>query len=64
MTNGTIVIANDLLGIVVGSQGKHYIIKDKNGNNHVVSKHVVTEIANPHAIALLLYTKIKERLVT
>ena len=52
MLQGTIVIANDLLGFVEEVGDTFLQVKDKEGKLHKVNRSVCTEICNPAALAL------------
>ena len=57
MLQGTIVIANDLLGFVEEVGDTFLQVKDKEGKLHKVNRSVCTEICNPAALTLLFYRK-------
>lgn len=59
MRTGSLVIAADLLGFIVGEADDMYIVKDKTGKEHKVLKECCNEISNPYALSLLVLRKIK-----
>lgn len=59
MRTGSLVIATDLLGFIVGEVDDMYIVKDKHGEEHKVLKKCCNEISNPYALSLLVLRKIK-----
>ena len=62
MRVGSIVIANDLLGYCVSLDDKYCSIKDHKGVVRKVLSKSVTEVAHPHAQALLTYNKLVSRI--
>lgn len=58
MSLGSLVIANNLFGVLQSQTKDHCVIVDKEGKEHVVVSSVVKEVCNPHALALLLYEKV------
>lgn len=62
MIYGTICIANDLLGVVVGSAGDNVAIRDKTGKVYYINGAACTVVTPPHALAALLYNKLLKKL--
>lgn len=58
MPIGSYIIANDLLGVLTAKTGNMVVVCDKEGKEHKIVASSCQVIANPHALALLLYNKI------
>lgn len=58
MLLGSIVVANDLLGVVVGITPTTITLRDKHGEDREVIRKSCEEICNSHAYAALWYTKL------
>lgn len=62
MLNGTIIIINDLMGTVQKvNEDNSYEVLCTDGKIRTV-KGEATEVAGPHALALLIYNKTLERI--
>ena len=60
---GTIVILNDVIGTIQSVDGDKYeILCDDGKIRRFESKVKPVEVVNPHALALLYYTKLLERI--
>lgn len=55
---GTVVVQNDLLGILVKETDTEMTLKTKDGKLVTVKKRKYAEVANPYALACLFYTKL------
>lgn len=60
MLRGTVVILADVIGAVQKVDGNTYEVLCADGNLRTI-RGKVTEIVNPHALALLTYNKLLER---
>lgn len=58
MHKGTIVVQNELLGILVDETDTKMTLKTKDGKLITVKKLKYAEVANPYALACLFYTKL------
>lgn len=61
MTKGSVVIANDLLGIVDDVDENYVYVVDACNKVRKVIPTAVNEVTNPHALAALLYLKVVKR---
>lgn len=61
MQSGTIVILNDVIGAVQNTGGDWCELLCSDGNIRRL-KGDMTEVVNPHALALLTYKKLLERI--
>ena len=59
MLIGSIVIANDLLGIVIGQKDNMLLVVDKHDKEYTIKRSACKEINNPHALAALVYNKLR-----
>ncbi len=59
MRSGTVVILNDVIGVVQSGDGNlHQVLCDDGKVRTLKGK--LTEVCQPHALALLFYTKLIE----
>lgn len=64
MQPGTVVILNDVIGVIQTCDGDNsYTVLCSDGNLRKLIGNV-TEVAKPHALALLVYNKLLERIRT
>jgi len=63
MQTGSIVIMNDVIGAVQECNGDSHTVLCADGKVRVLEGKL-TEITNPHALALLTYNKLLERIRT
>lgn len=61
MTSGSVVIANDLLGVIDHFDSDYAYVADKDNVVRKVLPTAIVEISNPHALAALLYHKVAAR---
>lgn len=61
MLNGSVVICNDLIGTLIKQDEKFCVLRGADGVERRVLKTKVHEVANPHALACLLYKKVSDR---
>lgn len=55
---GTVVVQNELLGILVKETDTEMTIKTKDGKLVTVKKRKYAEVTTPYALACLFYTKL------
>lgn len=59
---GTVVVQNELIGVLVSESKDTMSLKTETGKIVVVKKDKYAEVANPHALACLYYKKLVENI--
>ena len=59
---GTVVVQNELIGVLVSESEDTMSLKTETGKIVVVKKDKYAEVANPYALACLYYKKLVENI--
>lgn len=59
---GTVVVQNELIGVLVSESKDTMSLKTETGKIVVVKKDKYAEVANPYALAYLYYNKLIENI--
>lgn len=61
MSVGDYVIANDLLGVVLGEQDAQLLICDCEGEERLINKDACRELVSSYALAASVYVKLRRK---